>query len=167
MQVNRICHSYCLLKLQQLRKIVMFVKNSQLVTGTIQWAHLSYITMYAANPTVANCCMQRLASFPGPAQLSVTCSTEKQDRAWYLFSRGGVWVRGYRIAETFKGENIREFRGFVTICESFLCEIWARGILWCCRSKQSANVFSVKIVFFTNLRKFSPLKFFRYTVCKG
>ena len=28
-----------------------------------------------------------LASFPGPAQLSVTCSTVKRERAWYLFSR--------------------------------------------------------------------------------
>ena len=28
-----------------------------------------------------------VASFPGPAQLSVACSTEKPWRAWYLFSR--------------------------------------------------------------------------------
>ena len=28
-----------------------------------------------------------LASFPGPAQLSVACSTVKRERAWYLFSR--------------------------------------------------------------------------------
>ena len=28
-----------------------------------------------------------LASFPGPAQLSVASSTEKRERAWYLFSR--------------------------------------------------------------------------------
>ena len=27
-----------------------------------------------------------IALFPGPAQLSVACSTEKQERAWYLFS---------------------------------------------------------------------------------
>ena len=33
-----------------------------------------------------------LASFPGPAQLSITCSTEKQERAWYLFSR--EWRQG-------------------------------------------------------------------------
>ena len=29
----------------------------------------------------------RVASFPGPAQLSVACSTVKRERAWYLFSR--------------------------------------------------------------------------------
>ena len=28
-----------------------------------------------------------LASFPGPAQLSVASSTEKRERGWYLFSR--------------------------------------------------------------------------------
>ena len=28
----------------------------------------------------------RVASFPGPAQLSVTISTVKRERAWYLFS---------------------------------------------------------------------------------
>ena len=27
-----------------------------------------------------------LASFPGPTQLSITISTEKWERAWYLFS---------------------------------------------------------------------------------
>ena len=31
--------------------------------------------------------IHRVASFPGPAQLSVACSTEKPWRAWYLFSR--------------------------------------------------------------------------------
>ena len=28
-----------------------------------------------------------IASFPGPAQLSVAISTEKRERAWYLLSR--------------------------------------------------------------------------------
>ena len=28
-----------------------------------------------------------LALFPGPTQLSVTCSTEKQERAWYNLLR--------------------------------------------------------------------------------
>ena len=30
--------------------------------------------------------------------------------------------------ETFEGENFSQFRGFVAIRESFLCEIWGRGI---------------------------------------
>ena len=29
----------------------------------------------------------KIASFPGPAQLFVSISTEKRERAWYLFSR--------------------------------------------------------------------------------
>ena len=32
-------------------------------------------------------CKLCIASFPGPAQLSIAISTEKQERAWYLFSR--------------------------------------------------------------------------------
>ena len=32
-------------------------------------------------------CRSELASFPGPAQLSVACSTEKQERVWYNLSR--------------------------------------------------------------------------------
>ena len=28
----------------------------------------------------------KIASFPGPTQLSIACSTEKRERAWYLFS---------------------------------------------------------------------------------
>ena len=35
-----------------------------------------------------------IASFPGPAQLSVTFSTERRERAWYLFSREWRQVRG-------------------------------------------------------------------------
>ena len=49
--------------------------------------------------------------------------------------------------KNFEGENFREFHGFVAIHESFLCEIWECGVL-----------FSTKIVFFTNSRKFSPSK---------
>ena len=62
------------------------------------------------------------------------------------------------------GENFREFCGFVAIRESFLCEIWGRGVLWHSTSEQYAKVFSVKIVFFTNSWKFSPSKVSRYTV---
>ena len=36
--------------------------------------------------------------------------------------------------------------------------------LWRCKSEQPAKVFSTKIVFFTNSRKFSPSKVSRYTV---
>ena len=50
----------------------------------------------------------------------------------------------------------------------WLCEVFSAkfgGVaLWCCKSKQSAKVFSMKIIFFTNLRKFSLSKVSRYTV---
>ena len=62
------------------------------------------------------------------------------------------------------GENFREFRSFVAIHESFLCKIWGCGVLWCGTSEQSVKVFSMKIIFFTNLRKFSPLRVSRYMV---
>ena len=52
----------------------------------------------------------------------------------------------------------------MAIRESFLREIWGRGILWYGKSKQSAKVFSVKIVLFTDSRKFSSSKVSCYTV---
>ena len=61
--------------------------------------------------------------------------------------------------KTFEGENFHEFRGFVAIHESFLCEIWGCGILWCGKSEQSAKVFYVKIVFFTNWQSFSAIRY--------
>jgi len=61
-------------------------------------------------------------------------------------------------------ENFCEFRGFVAICQSFLREIWRRGVLWHGTSEQSAKVFSAKIIFFTNSQKFSPSKVSGYTV---
>ena len=53
--------------------------------------------------------------------------------------------------ETSEGETFREFRGFGAICESFLREIWGRGVLWRGKSEQFA-------------RKYSPSKVSRYTV---
>ena len=44
----------------------------------------------------------------------------------------------------------------------FLHKIWWLGILWRGKSEQSVKIFSAKIVFFTNLWKFSPLKVFCY-----
>ena len=45
----------------------------------------------------------------------------------------------------------------------FLCENWGHDVLWRSKSEQSAQVFYAKIIFFTNLHKFSPSKVFRYT----
>ena len=41
------------------------------------------------------------------------------------------------------------------------------GVLWHGKSEQPAKVFPAKIVFFTNSRKFSPLKVSHYTVLDG
>ena len=75
----------------------------------------------------------------------------------------------YRIAEKLlRGENFSEFRSFVAIRESFLCEIWGHGVLWHSMSEQSTKVFSEKIVFSPICTSFSPLKVSRYTVqCAG
>ena len=40
----------------------------------------------------------KLASFPGPAQLFVTCSTENSDG-----KLGGAWVRGQPLGKTYPG----------------------------------------------------------------
>ena len=70
----------------------------------------------------------------------------------------------YRIARNFWGRKLSRISRFVTICGSFSTKFGGRGILWCSKSKQSAKVFSAKIVFFTNLWKISPSKVSRYTV---
>jgi len=46
----------------------------------------------------------------------------------------------------------------------FLAKFWGVGVLWHGKSEQSAKVFSAKIIFFTNLPKFSPSKVSHYTV---
>ena len=52
-----------------------------------------FLNLIASEPDVAKAsmcvcvCGCLLASFPGPAQLFITISTEKRERAWYLFSR--------------------------------------------------------------------------------
>ena len=54
-------------------------------------------------------------------------------------------------------ENFRKFRGFVAIRESFFsAKFWGCGVLWRCKSEQSAKVFSAKIVFLP-IRESFPL----------
>ena len=69
------------------------------------------------------------------------------------------------LKETFEGENFHEFRSFVTIRERFLQEIRGHGVLWHSTSEQSAKVFSVKIIFFTNSlpRKFPAIGYIQFT----
>ena len=69
-----------------------------------------------------------------------------------------------RVLFSAKGENFCEFRCFVAICKSFLCENWGCRILWHGKSEQSVKVLSLKIIFFTNSRKFFPSKLSCYMV---
>ena len=57
--------------------------------------------------------------------------------------------------------RILRFCGYM---RKFSLQNLGRGILWHGKSEQSAKVFSVKIVFFTDLRKFSPSKVSHYVV---
>ena len=66
----------------------------------------------------------------------------------------------YHIARNFRGRKLSRILQFC----GYSCEIWGRGVLWCSKTKQSTKVFSAKIIYFTNSRKFSPLKVSRYTV---
>ena len=52
----------------------------------------------------------------------------------------------------------------IKFCESFFRKIGGRVALLHGKSEQSAKVFSMKIVFFTKSRLFSPSKVSRYTV---
>ena len=75
---------------------------------------------------------------------------------------GGKNLCVYCTVGTFEGENFHEFRSFVAIRESFLREIWERGVLWHSKSEQSTKVFSAKIGFLS--RKFSTIHDMSYVV---
>ena len=67
----------------------------------------------------------------------------------------------YRIAENLRG---RKFSRFVAIRESFLCEIWGPGVLWRCKSEQSAKIFSAKSYFHQFAKVFSLESFPLYGI---
>ena len=63
----------------------------------------------------------------------------------------------------FSGRKLSRISSFfLAICKSFLCKIWGCGILGS-TSEHFAKVFSVKILFSTNLWKFSPTNVSPYT----
>ena len=76
----------------------------------------------------------------------------------------------YRIVGNFRGRKLSRISWFCGYLRKFSpqnLEVWH---LWCCKSEQSVKVFSAKIVFFTNSRKFSPSKVSCYMVsfiCAG
>ena len=67
---------------------------------------------------------------------------------------GGYWVQGLKFSIHTIADLATRVYKFCT-----LYHIWGHVVLWCGTSEQSA-----KIVFFTNLRKFSPSKVSSYTV---
>ena len=62
------------------------------------------------------------------------------------------------IPYSFRGRKLSRISRFCGYSKSFSCKIWGCGVLWHSTSDQSAKVFSAKIIFFTNSRKFSPSK---------
>ena len=68
-----------------LMSILWIVSQIRSITSYLMWMFLVQRANFDTNHF--NKSGLRVASFPGPAQLSVACSTVKQERAWYLFSR--------------------------------------------------------------------------------
>ena len=71
----------------------------------------------------------------------------------------------YRIVGSFEEENFHKFHGCMAIRESFLPEIWERGILWHSKSEQSPKFSSQKSHFSVIRESFLSRKFpaIRYT----
>jgi len=75
----------------------------------------------------------------------------------------------FLLSIPYSGKLSREktFANFVVLwlfAKVFSTKFWGVGVLWHGKNEQSVKVFSVKIVFFTNSRRFSPSKLFRYMV---
>ena len=70
----------------------------------------------------------------------------------------------YRIAENFRGRKLVRISWFCGYTRKFCPRNLGRGVLWHGKSEQSTKVFSAKIIFFTNSRRFSPSKVSRYMV---
>ena len=69
------------------------------------------------------------------------------------------------MAGNFQGRKLSQILWFSDYLRKFSPWNLRHGVLWCSKSELSVEVFFVKIVFFTNLQKFSLSKNFRYTVC--
>ena len=66
------------------------------------------------------------------------------------------------MQETFKGENIHKFRGFVVICKSFLPEIDGVTSFDGATSKQTVKAFFCENLISAKSRKFSTPKVSQY-----
>ena len=91
-------------------------------------------------------------------------NTRKPFKYDYNYLSLTVWLKSLLYSGKLEEENFHKFRGFMAICQSFIREIWGRGVLWHGKNEQSVKVFSMKIVFFTNSHKFSPSSVSCYTV---
>ena len=70
----------------------------------------------------------------------------------------------YHIAGNFRGRKLSQMLRFCGYLRKFSLRSLGAWVLWRSKNEQSAKVFSAKIVFFTNSRKFSLLKVSCYTV---
>ena len=64
--------------------------------------------------------------------------------------------------DTFEGENHQKFRGFVTVCESFLHKIFNRGIFW--HHKRPIHISFPWNLYFPPIHKRFLPQIFRYTI---
>ena len=80
--------------------------------------------------------------------------------------RGEEGRRNTRIAENFRGRKFSQISRFLWQNVKVFSTKFGVGHPLAWQSKQSAKVFSMKILSFTNSRKFSPSKVSRYTVGK-
>ena len=73
----------------------------------------------------------------------------------------------YRIAENFRGRKLSRISRFCGYTRKFSPWNLGRGVLWRCKSEQSAKVFSAKIVFSPICKNFFPRKFpaIQYVSC--
>ena len=68
------------------------------------------------------------------------------------------------IAGNFQGRKLLQILWLCGYLQKLSLQNWECGVFWCRETEQSAKVFSMKIVFLP-IRKFSPSKVSRYTVC--
>ena len=70
----------------------------------------------------------------------------------------------YCTVGNFRGRKLLQISQFCGYLWKFSPQNFGRCFLWCGKSEQAAKVLSTKIIFFSNLHKFSPSKVSLYTV---
>ena len=133
------------------------------VFPTLLWQHtaMNKFTNQLGRHHVPTQVPRRLVAYPCLVYYNTTMKANKVSIHVCLYHHVNSTNHSLSYSgKTFKGENSCESRSFVTICESFLREIWGRDILWYGKSEQSAKIFFVKIEYFLPIRKsLLPQKF--------